>query len=550
MSKSTVQNRESRLKGLAVALSGANDAVTLDAVFDKVTHDDENKGLVKLDAILAQDENAESLAGILASGVALAKDNGVLVTADAIDLSIHTAEALADQLVTMDGINSVDGSAVVATATAFNQYVILNSNIAGLDGNIADMEALRGGDKNNTKFKIYSFNPEVVDGMGDIEDKTILTPKNVSKVMALASRDMVQEVESGVTEYTFHTIDKVGSKYYAIGRGVTELILGDTGIVLNDYEVSAQETNPIRTVTLDGGQVTMKLTYDDGKIEVTVEDGALPVGTKLYVSTSLSTEKIGEIRGFVGSNIQDFTYVAHPVTIGTKANMLDIRQVQQQVGHSLLPTGLQVAGQKIASEILGKKIDLASRFATRSGTPIDLTVNKGLATTNEAYKLLTVGIDVASVEILEESMLTDNVIVVGGKALVHAFDMMAKNTDGMNVRDTNTANTFKFLGYLDGKYPAYYDPRHDDKYPLVDEEGVVNSDATKNVYNTLLTIGTPADPAKRAVIYGVGLPIVPVDLKINDNSEQKVALEGKIVLDSNKDPHARKLAKKILFKTH
>ena len=65
---------------------------------------------------------------------------------------------------------------------------------------------------------------------------------------------------------------------------------------------------------------------------------------------------------------------------------------------------------------------------------------------------------------------------------------------------------------------------------------------------TLLVL--PADPAKRAVITGVGLPIIPIDLKINDNSEQKIALEGKMIVDSNKDEHARKLCKTILYRTH
>ena len=147
-------------------------------------------------------------------------------------------------------------------------------------------------------------------------------------------------------------------------------------------------------------------------------------------------------------------------------------------------------------------------------------------------------------------MLTDNVLVLGGKNLVDAFGMLAKNTDGLTVRDTNKANTFKFLGYLDGKYPAYYDPRHDDKYPLVDVNGVVSSTASENEYGTLQVVGTPADPAKRAVITGVGLPIIPVDLKISDDSEQKIALEGKMIVDANKDPHARKLCKSILYKTH
>ncbi len=554
MSKSTVDNREARLNGFKIAMSGAHEDVTLDAVINKITHDETNEKFVTLDGLLGQDEKANDLATILGAGIAFAKSQGVHVSVDAIDLSIATASMLADSnLVTMDGINSVDGSGVIATATAFNQYVILNSAINGLDGNIADMESIKSGDKSNIKFKLYSFNPEAVNGMGSVVDNTILTPQNVSLPMAFAQRNLELAKVNLVLTYTFDIKAKdADAGNYKIGRGVTELIIGDTGIALNDYEVSAQETAPKRTITLANGKsVTLQVNYDAGTAVVTLEDNlTLADGTKLYLSTSLDAGLIGEIRGYVGSNIQDFTYVAHPVTIGTKANMMDIRQVQQQVKHALLPAGLQVAGMKIASELIAKKIDLATKFSTLSGTPIDLTTNRGLATTNEAYKLLTVGIDKAGVEILEESMLTDKVMVIGGKKLVDAFGMLAKNTDGLSIRDTNDANTFKFLGYLDGKYPAYYDPRHDTKYPLVDTTGVVSGTPANNIYSTLQVVGTPADPSKRAVITGVGLPIVPVDLKINDNSEQKIALEGKMIVDANKDPHARKLAKKILFRTH
>lgn len=550
MSHLKLMARKQNLAGISVGLSGALPDVSMDAVIGQVVESGDK--LVQLDGIMPQGEHAHSLKDTLLAGISSAQDSGVNVSEDAIDLSIATAGKIYDSMVNMDGIDSVDGSGVVATAVAFNQYVILNSNIKGLDGNIGDMEAIKAGDKDNLKFKCYSFNPVAKTGMGDIADNTVLTPANVSLPMAFAKRSFATAKESTVLSYTFDVKKKTGDgDNYAIGRGVTEVIIGDTGISLNDYEVSAQETKPKRTITYDGKQIDMTVDYEAGTVVVTLEDDAtLADGTILYVSTSLSAEAIGEIRGFVGSDIADYTYVATPVTIGTSANMMDIRQVNQALKHALLPVGLQVAGQKIASELIAQKIDNASQFATRSGTPIDLTTNRGLATTNEAYKLLPVGIDKAAVEILEESMLTDKTIVIGGKGLIDAYGMLAKNTDGLNVRDTNDANTFKFLGYLDGKYPAYYDPRHDAKYPLVDENGDVSGTAADNVYQTLLVIGTPDDPAKRAVISGVGLPVIPVDLKINDNSEQKIALEGKLIVDANKDPKARKLAKKMLYRVH
>jgi len=542
--------RDANISAIALALGREREDVTMDAVITQATIGSEK--LTQLDAIMPQaneeGKGSHGVAETLLSGISQAQASGVLVTADAIDLSIATAAAIQDsRLVQMDGIDSVDGGGIVATAVAFNQYIILNSNIAGLDGNISDME-----DKSNRKFKIYSFNPTVTEGMGDLADDTLLTPQNVTLPMAFTARRETFTKADTVLTYTFDIKKKSSDAgNYKIGRGTSEVIIGDTGLSLNDYEVANQETKPKRTITYNDKQIEMVVDYAAGTIVITLEDNAtLPNGTKLYVSSSLSVEKISDVRGFVGSDIRDFTYVANPVTIATKASMLDIRRVNQAVKHALLPVGLQVAGQKIASELIGAKVDLATQFATRSGTAIDLTTNRGLATTNEAYKLLTVGIDKASVEILEESMLTDKVVVLGGKGLIDAFGMMAKNTDGLTIRDTNDANTFKFLGYLDGKYPAYYDPRHDTNYPLVDENGVVSGTAADNVYNTLHVVGTPSDPAKRAVIVGIGLPIIPVDLKINDDSEQKIALEGEMVVEANKDPHARKLAKTLLFKTH
>lgn len=542
--------REANIEGISLALGQSRPDVTLDSVIDVVVSEG---SLATLDEIVSFSQEDFGMKDILTAEITAARQH-MPVAADAIDLSIAAAAMIADSnLVKMDGINSVDGSGVVATAVAFNQYVILNSNIPGLDGNISDMEAIKQGDTDNQKFKLYSFNPIVTAGMGDVADNTRITPANAASTMALAQRNKTFVKADTVLSYVFDVKAKsTDVANYAIGRGVTEVTIGDTGIMLNDFDANKQEKKPKRTITLDSGKsVEMVVDYAAGTVTITLEDNAtLANGTKLYVTTSLSAEKIGDIRGFVGSDIEDFDYVAFPVTIATKASMMNIRSVNQAVKHGLLPVGLQVAGQKIATELIGRKIDLATQFATLSGSAIDLSQNRGLATTAEAYKLFSVGVDKSAVEILQDSMLTDKVILVGGKGLVDVYNMLSKNTDGLNVRDTNDANTFKFIGYIDGKYPAYYDPRHDTKYPLVDSTGVVSGTPANNVYHTVNVIGSPADPAKRAVISGVGLPIIPIDLKINVDSEQTIALEGKLIVDANKDPKARKLTKQLLFKTH
>ena len=275
MSMSKVQNRDARLKALAVADSGVNEGMTLDTILSSVTHDEENKGMVVLDGIMAQDEKGSDLSDILLAGITHAKSQGVNVGMDAIDLSIAAVGMIADSaLVTMDGINTIDGSGVVATAVAFNQYVILNSNINGLDGNIGDMEAIKDGSKDNIKFKVFSFNPEITDGMGDIGDNTVLTPQNVSLPMAFATRDLEMVGTRGVISYVFDIKAKsTDAGNYPIGRGETELVIGSTGIRLNDYEVSTQEKKPKRTITMPNDkQVTLTVDYALGKVTVDLED--------------------------------------------------------------------------------------------------------------------------------------------------------------------------------------------------------------------------------------------------------------------------------------
>ncbi|MGW8169648.1 MAG: hypothetical protein ACWGHH_06555 [Sulfurovaceae bacterium] len=500
-----------------------------------------------LDGILAGGEKEVDLCGITMNTIASAQHNGVNISADAIDASIEVAKQIGESdLMSMDGIQSVDGSGIVASVVALNQYYILNSNIAGLDGNIADMESTG---KDNLTYKVFSANPIVTKGMGDLADGTALTPLNAGQIMAHTMRNGELVIADAVLSYTFN-VKKLStdSSNYGIARGVTEVVIGDTGISLNDYGVAAQETIPKRTVTIGGKQVTMTVNYTAGTVVVAIEAGALAVGTVLFVDTALDYSKTSEIRGMVGNEIADYDYVAKPVIIGTKASVMDIRQTQQQIEFGLIGGGLKTATEKIAHEAQYIKLGLASRFAKLFGTAIDLAASTDYATTQEKYKVLTANIDTASVAIGEESGLTDNVIVVGGKGLVNAFNMLAQtDASGATVRDINDANGVKYLGLLGGRVPAYYNPLHDTNYPLVDSTGVVSGTPANNKFNTLMIIGTPADVSKRVVISGIGMPILPIDFKINSNSEQEFGLEGKTVLSANKDPRARKLVKKILF---
>ena len=64
----------------------------------------------------------------------------------------------------------------------------------------------------------------------------------------------------------------------------------------------------------------------------------------------------------------------------------------------------------------------------------------------------------------------------------------------------------------------------------------------------LILVGVPADPTKRVVLRSPSLPVIPVDLKIDANSVQKVSLQGKIALCANKEERPRKLVRKITYK--
>ena len=84
---------------------------------------------------------------------------------------------------------------------------------------------------------------------------------------------------------------------------------------------------------------------------------------------------------------------------------------------------------------------------------------------------------------------------------------------------------------------CYFDPRHDVKYP---------KDA--NGYERIDVVGVAQNVTKRASQSGVGLPFVPVNVDFNDSSLQSIFLEGKPMVEANKDPRAKKLSRYFLIK--
>ena len=547
MTQAQIERAEQRAKALGEA---QRDETKLDAMLGDIFQSDgTSEAFVAMDGVLTgEDAEAElSVKDITAGMMNTPTNSGEPLSGTTMDAMIATTANVAEKGVTMDGVNSVAGSGILASFTAMHQYIIKNSQIGGLVGHISELSTEKAG--NALKATVFSLIPHVTKGMGGLEDGDTLTPLNFTKPMILSKRMGVLVVEDGVPDYTFNVKAKDSDTgNFAVEHGVTSVILGDTGLELDDYESKPQETAPVREITVNGNQVKMTVNKAAGTVSVIVPAGTFNAGTKLIVETAVSSKEKSKIRGSLGFEIQEHKYMATTTTGSAKIDVLDSRTVQKQLAFGLLAGGLSLVAQKKIAEIQGFALSMASKFASTVGTPINLDTSVGLATTAEAYKKLPTAIDVASVSILEESQITDNVIVVGGTGSVEAYNMLAKNTDGLNVRDTNNANGIKFLGFLDAKYKTFYNPTHDTENPLVDETGAVNSDATKNVYHTLYVYGTPAQPDRSLVLYSSPLPSLPVDFKIDKDSAKEVALEGKDILSVNKDPQVRKMARKILFK--
>ena len=466
---------------------------------------------------------------------------GVKPTLDSIDMAVTTASKIAkkwiaDKNVDMDSVENVAGGEILGSLVALNIYSILSASLP-FTGDIADLVPVKGA-KDNVKFQLFSVSPMVKKGMGELEDGDELTALNAGKTMAMAERTDIQYFETDNLSYTFNIKKKDSdTTNYPMEKGVNEVLIGGNyQIELNDYDVNSRETTAKRIATTDDGvTITVTFDYEGGKITVDYSDN-IEDGTPQYFSASLSSEKLMEIAGVVASELVDETYVAKPVVINTNVNTLALRQVLQSTGLNLSSNDLLIALSKVAEETKRKKIYYSTLFAKPFGETIDID-GASETTVAERYKHFLIGVEKARADIVEKSQITSNVVLIGGSGLVDIYSALSTEPNKTNkVMDDN--NTIRFLGYLND-IPCYYNPLHDEEHPVTD-------DGEHKVF----VVGNPSDPAKKVVISGVGLPVLPEDLGFDNTStsDKIISLQGKLVVSYNKSKRAKELARELTVK--
>ena len=498
---------------------------------------DSSESLTHLDSIIAMTSNdSENLSSII--GKAL-MTSGVSVNADTVDMAFGVAGAIAKsyQNIELDSVGNVQGSEVIGSLVALNIYAVVSASLP-FSGDIADLVPVNGG-KDNTKFQVISAIPVATTGMGEFSKGDIITPVNAGKSMAFAERVGRQEFVTDTLQYVFETKKiSTDSSAYPMEKGTNEVVISDAQndieVFLNDFDVSSAETTSVRQVTAGG--IDFKATFDYANGSITLDISAnITATTPITFIASLDSEDLGAISGSVGTKLEENTYVAKPVVLNTKVNTLALRQVLQTTGLNLVSNDLVMALNKIAEETKRRKLDFAIQFAYGYGATIDIA-SADTNTIADRYKQFLIGVEEAKADIVKNSQITSNVVLVGGKALVKLYAGLSTDSNTVNIVNDDS-NSIRYMGTLNGVYPCYYDPNHEVLNPTDPTTG-----------DKIFVIGNPADPTKKASISGVGLPILPEDLGFDSASNKITSLQGKIVVSYNKDANARELSRWINVK--
>ena len=504
------------------------DGLTRDSIsnlVDAVIAD--NEDVTRLDDIVSKTEEVPSLKDTIVDSIMQTVESGDIVTLDALESALSAVNSIAT--VRKDSINNMQGGEIVGTLVAANIQSILSSNLPGFEGNIPDMVALGGRD--NTKFQVLSVVPVSTVGMGNFGAGETITSVNASDTMASSEREEVQVFVQNTLTYTFNAKAKFDdASNYPLERGKNEITIGSTGVEINDYEVSTTEASASRIITIDGITYTGTFDYDAGTIVLDVSAN-IPENTNIYFSGALSTKNLGEISGTVGVEIIDHKYTSKTVVLNVTANSLDTRRVLQSGRLNIMSSSMGVAVNKIAEEMKAKKIDKAVRFATPFGDVIDLTAGgSNYSAIVSQYKQFNMGVESARADITKTSQITSQVAIVGGSALVNVISALTDETEGSAKVITDDNTSFRLLGMINGIYPAYFDPRHDLKYPkdgtktaqidTVNAITVANSTAyTLTINGVVATYTSDADATMAEITLGL------VDA-INALSEPVTATDG------------------------
>jgi hypothetical protein len=486
-----------------------------------------NDKLISFDSAVSSDKiNLPQIVG----DVVLDLSKNVEIDPYKFDAIVGAVIKVADE-VDFDSIGSVQGGEVVASLIKANIYTIISADVP-FSGTISDMVAISGG-KSNTKFKMLVVEPVVTSANAGFSEGDGINGLNAGDLLAFSTRNQTFSFETDTLTYTFN-IKKSNSDTdnYKMSRGTNEVVIGGS-IFIDDFEVSSTENPAKRVITVDNITYTVTFKYADGQIVLEISDNIV-AGTKIYMEGALDTSKLSEIVGGISSDIRDYNYIAHPVNLDVKFNIVKARELLQNASLNIATNDMAVALSKISAEIKQAKINKAISLATSFGSVIDIA-NADESTIADRYKRFLIGVEDARSDISTKSGLTSNIVLVGGSALVRIYSALSTDSAKTNVVTSNE-NSIRFLGFLNGTIPCYFNPKHDIDYPTTDDKDKV------------FVVGNPTDPAKKPVVDGIGLPILPDDLGADADSNKTTRLSGKVVVSANKDPRARKQVRELTVK--
>ncbi len=495
-------------------------------------------GGVALDGIASEDN---VFAKIVTDAMLSAVETTPSVTVDAIEAGLDTAKMIMHralngeiQGVSLDEVGNMTGASVVANLISANIYSVVSSSVNGLSGSIADIEPSSDG---KGKYLIHSVKPVVSKGMGDIPAGTEITPMTVGDTMASFEREEIQVFVTDTLGYEFNLKASPADATNAeLERGKNYVYVD--GVELNDFSVEPNETAPTRSKVVGGITYTAVFNYATGKINLTIS-GNITSGENIMFSGTLSTKDQSAGTGEIEIDMTPATYTARPMRIGAKSNSLLTRRVLTEGRVNINSMGIGVVAQKMQEEIKAKIIrkgfGLAKQF---NDTVIDLSDPNGkFATRVEAYKAIVVAIDDALATIREKSSLGGVGYVYGGLGFEKLINALSDKNNGVVTASNDNSNGIRSLGMINDKQNATYVPNFDTLYPT----------SVAGTYN-LMVVLSPADPKKRAVLTGTGLPFL-LEKPVNEKSgDEIVPISGEPLVEINKDANSRKLVMKITFK--
>jgi hypothetical protein len=482
-----------------------------------------------------------NLSSLLSQAIAIAsKENNL--SYDAIDLAVTSLGEMVDHpqiKLYMDGINGIKGVEILATAILVQLTSILSATLP-FDGAIGDIVPITSGN-GRAKLAVYNLSTVISKGMGDLKDKEIVGTVNSLGVFGDSTRSEKFVVDA-TPVYTFNLkAKKTDATNFKMERGVNEVVITGIDFNFNDYDSQNNAVNAVATQQYEdanGDTIKVEFKYQSGEVVVTFDNTANYLDEIVAVSAGLDTTTLDDITGEVKTDISVEFYVSRVQREKTTVNLLSMRELLSAPNINLMSENLRGVAMMFAQGQKGRKIDNALRFSKKSTKVADLDIGAigGLSQYSEAVKSFLVAVGNVKSEILADSGLTNKACLVGGSALESIFLRLATHDTNIVVSKNTNENSIRELGRLGDGSRLFIDPRYDTRNPKV------------GGFSRVDVVGTPNEVSAKPSQSSIDLPIVPIEVGVDVNSDQTVVFEGKLMSESNKNLNSQKLTKYFLFK--